>query len=215
MVPFVRLWIWISVFAGLAGWTLSALGQLNRGGYAVGLVLFALFILWQGKSLGFASGQIKINLRRFHRPLPFCFAALATLIFLGGIIYPPSNYTVLTYHMPRVLHWLAAGRWHWIHTPDSRMNYAGCDFEWLFAPVLLFTRSDRALFLLNFLPFLLLPGLIFSVFTRLGVRPRVAWPWMWILPTGYTFMLQAGSAGNDAVSAVFALAAIDFGCRAW
>ena len=121
----------------------------------------------------------------------------------------------LTYHIPRVLQWLAEGRWHWIHTPVERMNYSGCDFEWLSAPLLLFTKSDRALFLLNFIPFLLLPGLVFSVFTRLGVRARVAWQWMWLLPTGYIFLLQAGSAGNDAFSTVYALAAIDFGCRAW
>jgi len=121
----------------------------------------------------------------------------------------------MTYHIPRVLHWLAARRWHWIHTSVVRMNYSGCDFEWLSAPFLLFMKSDRALFLLNFTPFLLLPGLIFSVFTRLGVRARVAWQWMWLFPTGYIFLLQAGSVGNDAFSAVYALAAMDFGCRAW
>ncbi len=153
-------------------------------------------------------------LRRFRRPLPFCFGALAVLIFLGGALYAPTHYVALTYHIPRVLHWLAEGRWHWIHTPVERMNYSGCDFEWLCAPLLLFTNSDRALFVLNFIPFLLLPGLIFSVFTRLGVRARAAWHWMWLLPTGYIYLLQAGSAGNDAFSTVYALAAIDFGCRA-
>ena len=71
------------------------------------------------------------------------------------------------------------------------------------------------LFLINFIPFLLLPGLIFSVFTRLGVRPRVAWHWMWLLPTGYNFLLQAGSLGNDTFPTVYALAAVDFGLRAW
>jgi hypothetical protein len=95
------------------------------------------------------------------------------------------------------------------------MDYSGCDFEWLFAPLLLLTKSDRGLFLLNWVSFLLLPGLLFSVLTRLGVRARVAWHWMWLFPTGYTFLLQAGSAGNDAFTAVYALAMIDFGCRAW
>ena len=38
---------------------------------------------------------------------------------------------------------------------------------------------------------------------------------MWLLPTGYNFLLQAGSTANDAFSAVYALAALDFGCRAW
>ncbi len=218
-LPLVRLWLWISALASIAGWTLSALGQLNRPGYAVFFAAFAVLVLVCHKKLGLVSckkrSRWKKILRRFRRPLPLCFALLVFSIFLGGVLYPPTHYVALTYHIPRVLHWLTDGRWHWIHTPVSRMNYSGCDFEWLSAPLLLFTKSDRALFLLNFIPFLLLPGLIFSVFMRLGVCARVAWQWMWLLPTGYNFLLQAGSAGNDAFSAVYALAAIDFGCRAW
>ena len=106
-------------------------------------------------------------------------------------------------------------QWHWIHTPVVRMNYSGCAFEWLTTPLVLFTKSDRALFLINFVPCLFLPGLVFSVFTRLGVNARVAWHWMWLLPASYNLLLQAGSIDNDAFGAVFALAAIDFGCRAW
>jgi hypothetical protein len=215
----VEFWIWVSSLASVAGWTLSALGQLNRPGYAVFFAAAAVLVLFCRKKLGLDSCKKrscwgKIH-RRFRRPLPFCFAVLALLVFLGGVLYPPTHYNAMTYHIPRVLHWLAAGRWYWIHTPVNRMNYSGCDFEWLSAPLLLFTKSDRALFLLNFFPFLLLPGLIFSVFMRLGVRARAAWQWMWLFPTGYIFLLQAGSAGNDAFSAVYALAAMDFGCRAW
>jgi len=95
------------------------------------------------------------------------------------------------------------------------MNDRACGIEWLTAPLLLFTKSDRALFLLNFVPFLLLPGLVFSIFMRLGVRARVAWQWMWLLPTGYDFLLQAGSIANDTFPTVYALAAVDFAARAW
>jgi len=143
------------------------------------------------------------------------FAVLAGLVFLGGALYPPTNHTAFTYRIPRVLHWLAEGRWHWIHTTGYRMNDRACGIEWLEAPLLLFTRSDRTLFLLNFIPFLLLPGLTFSVFRRFGVKPRVAWFWMWLLPTGYTFLLQGGSAGNDTFPTVYALAAVDLACRGW
>jgi hypothetical protein len=136
------------------------------------------------------------------------------LIFIGGVVSPPSNYTGLQYRIARVLQWLAHDGWFWIHSPNYRMNDRACGFEWLAAPILLFTKSDRALFLINFIPFLFLPGLIFSVFTQLGVRARVAWKWMWLLPTGYGFILQAGSIANDTFPAVFALAAMDFALRA-
>jgi hypothetical protein len=152
---------------------------------------------------------------RFRRWLPASFAGLAFLVLLGAALYPPTTHEGLTCRVPRVLHWLAEGHWHWITTPNARLNDRPCGLEWLAAPLLLFTRSDRGLFLINFIPLILLPGLIFSVFTRLGVRPRVAWHWMWLLPTGYNFLLQSGSLGNDTTPAFYALAAMDFGLRAW
>jgi hypothetical protein len=219
IIPLVRLWLWVSAFAVAAGWILSALGQLNRPGYTIFFAVFAVFLFFFRKELGFVSGnktsRLKKFLRRFRRPLPLCFALLALLIFIGGACYPPTQYTALNYRLERVLQWLAHGHWWWIHTDNVRVNTRACGIEWMTAPLLLFTRSDRALFLLNFIPFLLLPGLIFSVFTRLGVRARVAWQWMWLLPTGYIFILQAGSIGNDTFPAVYALAAMDFAARAW
>jgi hypothetical protein len=218
-LPLVRLWLWISVLASVAGWALSAPGQLHRPGYAVFFAVFGAVVFICRKELGLVQGKKnsrgKKFLRRFRRPLPFCFAVLALLVFLGGVLYPPGNYTGLNYRVARVLQWLAHGQWCWIHTPNFRMNDRACGIEWLTAPLLLFTRSGRALFLINFLPYLLLPGLVFSVFTRLGVRARVAWQWMWLLPTGYNFLLQAGGIANDTFPTVYALAMLDFGCRAW
>jgi hypothetical protein len=218
-LPLIRIWIWISVLATAAGWILSAVGQLNRTGYVVFFGVATALYIFGRKRFGWSFGPMSLNWkklrRRFSRPWPLCFAVLSVLIFLGAVLYPPSNHTALTYRTPRVLHWLAEGHWHWIHTPDYRMNNRACGIEWLSAPLLLFTKTDRLIVLLNFIPFLLLPGLIFSVCTRLGVKGRVAWNWMWILPSGYNFLLQAGSAGNDTFPTVYALAAMDFGCRTW
>jgi hypothetical protein len=217
-LPLIKFWLWISAFATAAGWLLSALGQLNPTGYLIcsGIFVAGLFVFHRrtGSGSGNQTAGRKKFRRRFCRPLPLGFALLAVLIFAGGALYAPTNYTGLNYRLARVLQWLAQEQWNWIHTPNWRMNDRACGIEWLTAPLLLFTRSDRALFLINFIPFLLLPGLIFSVFTRLGVRARVAWRWMWLLPTGYNFILQAGSIANDTFPAVYALAALDFGARA-
>ena len=214
--PLVRIWILLSALASAAGWLLSAAGCLNGAGYAVfGLLGLVGFYLLRRHLFGeWRTGSCARLKIRFRRLLPLAFAGLAALVLLGGALYAPSNYDAMTYRLPRVLHWLAQGQWHWLHTANPRMNDRSCGFEWLMTPGLLFTRSDRALFLINFLPFLLLPGLVFSVFTRLGVAARVAWHWMWLLPTGYGFLLQAGSVGNDAFAAAYALAAVDFALRA-
>ena len=138
---------------------------------------------------------------------------MSLIALVGGLMYAPANYDALAYRVPRVLHWLAAGQWHWIHTEFHRVNVRACGAEWLMAPLIAFTKSIRWIFLPDVISFLLLPGLLFSVFIRLGVRRKPAWNWMWILTTGYCFAMQAGGIANDLPGAIFALAAVDFGLR--
>jgi hypothetical protein len=215
----VRFWILLSTLLVASGWILSAIHQLNRAGYGIVFVVaVGCAGYWLQKKKWCSLQNIKPSAhklrRRFKRAAPVCFFALAFLSVLGGALYIPSNPDSNQYRIPRVLHWLGEQQWHWIHTADLRMNIAGCGFEWLSAPLILFTRTDRFIFLINWVSYLMLPGLIFSVFTRLQVRPRVAWWWMWILSSGWCFIMQAGSTVNDCFSVVYALAAVDFALRA-
>jgi hypothetical protein len=213
----ILIWVWFCAYLNCVGWTLSALHQLNAAGYAAALLLGGVaFVAWWKQASRRISQHIswrKLK-HRFRRPFPFAFLILAAMAGLGGVLYAPSNYDALAYRVPRVLHWLAADQWHWIHTAFPRLNNRSCGIEWVSAPFIALLKTDRPLFLINIVSFLLLPGLVFSVFTRLGVRRRVAWHWMWIAPTGYGFLLQAGSIGNDLFGATFALAAVDFAVRA-
>lgn len=215
-MPYLRIWILLSAFASTAGWALSGLKALNLAGYGVALPVFLGIVILLRRQVfqDWKQPTRRRLIARFRRPLPALFLLLACLVFVGGLIHPPSNYDALTYRVPRVLYWLQDGHWSWIHTPNMRMNDRSCGFEWLMAPLILFTRSLRGLFLINFIPFLLLPGLLFSVYTRLGISRRVAAAWMWLIPAGYSFLLQAGSIGNDAFAAVYALAAVDLALRA-
>ena len=214
-----KLWLWVSVFATIAGWMLSFFGVLNAIGYAV-LGVVGLICFFQVRVRRFVTFDrydwrwAKIR-KRFCRPLPILLMVVTALVFLGGAMYPPTNHTGLSYRIPRVLHWLDANQWHWIYAPNYRMNTRACGIEWMSAPFLAFLKSDRLLFLLNFIPYVFMPGLTFSMLTRFGVRGRVAWSWMWLLPTGFVFLLQAGSWGNDAFPVVYAIASVDFACRAW
>lgn len=201
------------------GWGLSALHQLNRAGYAV--LLFPMVVLagfWWKKKRPFSEENFrrlraKIS-RRFRRRAPQLFLVIAGLALLSGCLYSALNYDANSYRLPRVMHWLWAGQWHWIRTFDPRMNVAACGMEWLSAPLIAFSHTDRLLFLPNWFSYLLLPGLIFSVFTRLQVRPRVAWWWMWLLSAGWCYALQASSVANDSFAAIYILAAVDLALRA-
>jgi hypothetical protein len=217
MPTLVLLWVWFCAYLNCAGWMLSAIHQLNVGGYAVALALwFAALFVWKQKTSAqiFPSSCCHKFRRRFRKPFPLAFLVLATMAFLGGALHPANNYDALAYRTPRVLHWLAEGHWHWIHTDFQRLNTRTAGFEWLTAPIFLFAGTDRLVFLINIVSFLLLPGRFFAVLTRLGVRPRAAWHWMWLFASGYGYVLEAGSVANDMFGALMAFAAIEFALRA-
>ena len=219
MLNLVRFWILLSTVLVGSGWILSALHQLNRAGYGLILAPFAAIILFQWRKAGLLSSgnfqrcRLKL-LKRFRRRAPQIFLLTAALSFLGGCLYPALNYDSNSYRLPRVMHWLWAGQWHWIYTFDGRMNFAACGMEWLSAPLILFSHTDRLLFLINWISYLMLPGLVFSVFTRLQIRSRVAWWWAWLLSSGWCFALQSASVANDSFAAIYILAAVDLALRA-
>jgi hypothetical protein len=212
----VESWLLISATLSAGGWVLSALGQLNARGYAVLLILaVAAFLFWRKEKIvqDFKAVRLHRSLNRFRKPLPMGFLLLACLSLAGGLLYLPTNYDALAYRVPRVLHWLAYNKWHWVHTDFERLNVRACGYEWLMAPLLALTGTTRWLFLPSFISYLLLPGLFYSVFTQFGIRPRIAWHWMWIAATGYGYVTQAGSIANDLLGATYALAAFDFALR--
>jgi hypothetical protein len=213
----IGLWILSCAYCNFIGWVLSAIHQLNPAGYAVALAigLVVLIVVW--RKFSFQPPRAwhwRKECRRFRRLFPLAYLVVAGLAMLGGVLHAPNNYDALAYRTPRVLHWLAAGRWEWIHTEFHRVNTRTCGIEWVTAPLIIFTKTDRLIFLPNVVSFVLLPGRTYSLLTLLGVRRRVAWHWMWLFPTGYCFLLQAGSICNDLFGAVFAMAAIEFALRA-
>ncbi|TAK97540.1 MAG: hypothetical protein EPO07_13120, partial [Verrucomicrobia bacterium] len=213
----VGLWILLCAVCNWLGWNLSTFHALNRAGYAISFAILAVvaFAFRQRLGLQFSfSCEISKWRRRFTRFFPAGFLLLSVLAFLGGALHGPGNYDGLAYRTPRVLHWLADSQWHWIHTDFVRMNNRAVGYEWLTAPLFALTGSDRLQFLINTVSLALMPGLLFSLFTRLGVRRHVAYSWMWLLPTGYCFLLQAGGIANDLFGVVFALAAVDLALRA-
>ncbi|MCX6967634.1 MAG: hypothetical protein NTZ46_07610 [Verrucomicrobia bacterium] len=192
---------------------MSALGELNARGY--GIALLAGLALWWGfgrSVCGSFPWKLSVGKLRWRcgHAFPAIFLLLACLTGIGGLLYPPNNYDALTYRVPRVLHWLAEGRWHWIATCEQRMNISAVGMEWLMAPLVSLTGSDRFFFLINWISYALLPGLVYATFARLGVNRRQAWVWMWLFPCAYGLVLQAGSIGNDAFAVTYFLASICF-----
>jgi len=157
--------------------------------------------------------------------LPLCFLLVWVFAAIGAAIHHPNNYDHLTYRFPRLLHYWTVGSWHWIEGGTARLNYSGLGFEWSWFPFFLLFKSDWSAALLNLVAFACLPGQTFRFLRYLGVQPKLASIWMWVIPAGYGYVAQAGSVGNDLIGAFFFLFAIncafqasrhaDIGCLAF
>lgn len=201
------------------GWVLSLFGILNQFAYGLGLGFVVCLFVWLQKRLGISRARSwRLELRRLRRRIRQPIVAAYVLIwcgaFLGGALYAPSNYDALSYRIPQLLHWIAEGGWHWIDAANSRMNIAPPGMNWLIAPFYFLTKSDRLWFLLNLAAFSFLPGCLFELFRRAGASPRAAWWFMWLVPCGYAFALQAGSIGNDLLGAMYVAAGVALALRA-
>lgn len=205
-----RLWIVASTLLILAGWGLSLLGVLGIPGYTIALMVIGGAVWTCARAAGWRIEWKPLTKWRFRRKhwLPAAFAVVTLLIVIGGILHPPNNFDSLAYRVPRTLHWLAEGRWHWIDTTYVRLNTRSFGTEWTIAPILALTRSDRSIWVINLAMFLLLPGLIFSCFRGLGVSGRTSWHWMWLIPCADGLILQAAGGANDLPATFFAIAGV-------
>jgi len=214
------IWILLCSWLVCTGWVLSALHQLNAGCYVISLLFFVCVLIWwlgtckSGRKKWISRGYYLRTCRRFKRPFPLLYLLLLVLTLLGDLLYAPTQYDALCYRLPRMLHWVSEGHWHWIHSGDNRLNLSSVNHEWMSMSFLVLTRNERWIWIPNLISFSLLPGLIFGMFHKLGVAPRAAWCWMWLLPSGFCFVTQAGSIGNDLTAVPFALASIYFALRA-
>ena len=154
--------------------------------------------------------RLFLSLRLF---LPGLFALSALLLFLKGISTPPSHDDGLCYRIPRAMSWIMDHHWHWLSATDRRLDILGTVSEWLSVPILMIFKTDRLVFLPNWISHLFLPGLIFSVWRSLGVSQKIAWLAMWLLPTGFCFALQAVNTSNDSLAAFFVMAAFFYALK--
>ena len=202
--------------AGLAvvvGWGLSACGQLDLRGYLLAGIPGAVAVVLLSCA-GRPWRRGVCHCRRivvwWKRPrlLPLLYIATFALVVLGSIIHEPNNFDGLSYRAAKVLFWLRAHHWEWIHSPYSPINHTLPNYEWLTVPMFLATGGFHTTVVINWIAYLLIPPLFFSLLRALGAGGRMACDWMWLFPSGYLITMLAGGIGNDLLGLTAILAAL-------
>jgi len=199
--------------AVILGWLLSAFGHLDLGGYlAAGIPAAAavLFLTYRGRNrrAGFSLFRRMACWWKYRRILPLVYLLTLALVVAGSVLHEPNNFDGLSYRAPKVLFWLEQHRWHWIHAPYHELNYTLPNYEWLTAPMFLATRGFHSTVVINWIAFALIPPLFFNLLRVWGASRRAAYDWMWLFPSGYGVVMQAGGIGNDLLGLTAILAAL-------
>lgn len=207
-------WIIWSAWCSVSGWFLSIVHELDGLGYII-LLPALIGCLWRWITLTTparspVSNPVEKIIRRLRRPAALIYLAIVLLSLAAGALYEPWSIDAVSYRLPRILYWWQTHHWYWIGTLDHRLDYSSTGFEWQMLPVIMLTHTDRLLFLLNWLPYLLMPGLTFLSFHGLGVSARSARRWMWLMPSGYCYALQCSGWQNDGYTVNYTLAAVAF-----
>jgi hypothetical protein len=175
---------------------LSALGRLTASYIAVAWVIPAVIAVW------LAPHVVRRRVSRPPWPVGAVLAGLALLLLLiltTGLASAPNNYDSMTYHLPRVMHWLQTDSLAHYYTPISRQLYQPPFAEYAIAHVISLTRTDRFAFLVQWLA--LLGGAVgVSVIARqFGCGPLGQALAATIFVTAPMAILQGSSTQNDLV----------------
>ncbi len=132
------------------------------------------------------------------------------LLVIQGIMYPPNNWDSMTYHMPRIIDWIAHGSFENFQTHILRQLYQPCFSEYVMMNLQLLTGSD----LLNNLAQLFFH--VFASFAVVGLSKEVGlskkqqffgFILTFLLPES---LLQASSTQNDIFHGFFLVTSMYF-----
>jgi 4-amino-4-deoxy-L-arabinose transferase-like glycosyltransferase len=173
---------------------LSALGSL-RALYIAVAWIFAGVI-----GLGLAGPFVRRRISRPPWPVATVLIGLAVLlatVLATGLASAPNNYDSMTYHLPRVMHWLQSESVEHYYTPISRQLYQPPFAEYAIAHIIALTRTDRFAFLVQW--FALLGSVVgVSVIARqLGAGALGQTLAATIFVTAPMAILQGSSTQND------------------
>lgn len=135
------------------------------------------------------------------------------LIFFQGVLYPPNNWDSMTYHLPRVIHWLQNHSVLNYPTNITRQIYSPPFSEYLIALSNLSEGSDYFNNAIQWFYYLGLALVVYLILKELNVNK----PFLFLsiiftltLPEG---ILESSSTQNDVIHAFFLMCSLYFGIR--
>ena len=131
---------------------------------------------------------------------------ILTTTFTTALLYPPNTWDSMTYHMPRVMHWINNHEVSFYSTSINRQNYQMPLSEFAILHFQLLSGSDTFANTVQWLNFFALICLAHLVAAQLGLTKKGQLLSALFVATLPMAILQASSTQNDLVVSFFVLA---------
>jgi 4-amino-4-deoxy-L-arabinose transferase-like glycosyltransferase len=184
---------------------LSAVGRLSGPYIAIAWIIAGVIALW------FAVPLLRRRVSRTAWPVVTVLIGLALLlavVLTTGLASAPNNYDSMTYHLPRVMHWLQDQSVAHYYTPISRQLYQPPFAEYAIAHIVSLTRTDRLAFLVQWLALIGDAIAVSVIARRLGAGRLGQLLAATIFVTAPMAILQGSSTQNDLVVSFWILVAV-------
>lgn len=125
--------------------------------------------------------------------------------FATALLYPPNNWDSMTYHLPRISHWISNNNISFYSTAITRQNYLMPLAEFAIMHLQILTGFDIFANLVQWMSFVVLICLGFLTAAELGLSSRQQLISAIVIATLPMAILQASSTQNDLVASSFVM----------
>jgi len=150
-----------------------------------------------------------ISNRLYLTIISLIFFILLVTLFIA-LVSPPNNFDSMTYHMPRVSHWIQNRSIDFFTTSNSRQNLSMPMAEYVILHFQVLSKSDRFANIVQWISFVMIINLVSLIAKEMRLDNRsqlFSGLLAAVLPMG---ILQSSTTQNDLVVAVFCLGFLYF-----
>jgi len=137
-------------------------------------------------------------------------ALFTSLLFTQGLLYPPTNWDSMTYHLPRIMQWIQHGSLAYYPTHIVRQLYQPPFAEYAILQTVLLNKSDLFAFAIQFMYYILVTFTVIEITSYFSKKSNVRWVAGLLCIFLPEAVLQATSTQNDLVVSFFIAASILF-----
>lgn len=199
--------VWFMVLFAYIVTEICSLGHMINRAVIVGswtcLILLLLILLVVNRKKN--AGIIKIESNRENRGIQLFLGIICVGMLILSAVSITSNWDSMTYHMPRVMHWIQNQSVDFYATSEVRQITSPPLAEYMIMHVMLLSGSDKFVCMVHGMSYVLSAGLIYFISIKMNVEKRYAYLAVFLFLMMPPAIAEAVTTQNDLFAAMIML----------